>query len=50
MTQIRQNPFLLNFGYRAITTVVQELLTLGRSRAAAMRMLNRGRSLRMIGQ
>ncbi len=35
---------------RAITTVVQELPNLGRSRFAAMRISRRGRSLRMIGQ
>jgi len=35
---------------RAITTVVQELLNLGRSRLAAMRIDNIGRSPRMIGQ
>src|SRR6202521_3431846 len=33
-----------------ITTVVQELPSLGRSRFAAMRMSSRGRSPRMIGQ
>jgi hypothetical protein len=36
--------------YLAITTVVQELLSLGRSRLAAMRISSRGRSPRMIGQ
>ena len=36
--------------YLAITTVVQELLSLGRSRAAAMRICSLGRSPRMIGQ
>src|SRR2546430_14811873 len=35
---------------RAITTVVQELLPLGRSRFAAIRISSRGRSPRMIGQ
>src|SRR6478609_6361145 len=36
--------------YLAITTVVQELRSLGRSRFAAMRTSSRGRSPRMIGQ
>ena len=36
--------------YLAITTVVQELRSLGKSRSAAMRILSRGRSPRMIGQ
>jgi len=36
--------------YLAITTVVQELLSLGRSRFAAVRISSRGRSFRMIGQ
>ena len=36
--------------YLAITTVVQELLSLGKSRFAAMRISSRGRSPRMIGQ
>jgi len=36
--------------YLAITTVVQELLSLGKSRLAAMRISSRGRSPRMIGQ
>ncbi len=36
--------------YLAITTVVQELLTLGKSRSAAIRNSSRGRSPRMIGQ
>jgi len=35
---------------RAITTVVQELATFGRSRFAAMRISSRWRSPRMIGQ
>ena len=34
----------------AITTVVQELLSLGRSRVAAMRNCRFGRSPRTIGQ
>jgi len=34
----------------AITTVVLELLSLGKSRFGAMRILRRGRSPRMIGQ
>jgi hypothetical protein len=36
--------------YLAITTVVQELLSLGKSRFAAIRIPSRGRSPRMIGQ
>ena len=36
--------------YLAITTVVQQLLSLGRSRLAAMRTSSFGRSPRMIGQ
>jgi len=36
--------------YLAITTVVQELLSLGRSRVAAMRIRSIGRCSRMIGQ
>jgi len=36
--------------YLAITTVVHELLSFGRSRFAAMRISSRGRSPRMIGQ
>ena len=36
--------------YLAITTVVQELLSLGKSRLAAVRISSRGRSPRMIGQ
>ena len=36
--------------YLAITTVVQELLSFGKSRFAAMRILSRGHSPRMIGQ
>ena len=36
--------------YLAITTVVQELLSFGRSRFAAMRIGSVGRSPRMIGQ
>jgi hypothetical protein len=39
-----------NSDYLAITTVVQELLSLGRSRFAAMWISSRGRSPRMIGQ
>ena len=38
------------WGYLAITTVVQELLSLGKSRFAAMRISSLGRSPRMIGQ
>ncbi len=36
--------------YLAITTVVQELLSLGKSRFVAMQISSRGRSPRMIGQ
>jgi hypothetical protein len=36
--------------YLAITTVVQELLSLGRSRLAAVRIRSVGRCPRMIGQ
>jgi len=36
--------------YLAITTVVQELLSLGKSRLAAIRISSLGRSPRMIGQ
>ena len=36
--------------YLAITTVVHELLSLGKSRFAAIRTLRRRRSPRMIGQ
>jgi hypothetical protein len=41
---------LKNQHYLAITTVVHELLSLGRSRFAAMRMRSVGRSPRIIGQ
>src|SRR5438067_6346452 len=41
---------LANSRSLAITTVVQELRSLGKSRFAAMRISSRGRSLRMIGQ
>jgi hypothetical protein len=36
--------------YLAMTTVVQELLSLGKSRSAAMRTSSLGRSPRIIGQ
>jgi hypothetical protein len=41
---------MTNQNYLAITTVVQELLSLGKSRLAAMRISSRGRSPRTIGQ
>ena len=46
----RVTPFIHEAACLAITTVVQELPSLGRSRVAAMRTCSLGRSPRMIGQ
>jgi len=46
---LQESMFFTNYSL-AITTVVHELLSFGRSRFAAMRIASCGRSPRMIGQ